>query len=231
MALVGVWIVSTIRSVEELAEKARADYAELESDFPFDPAERARAPSPERLRAYERARLALVEAVPPEIERPAADLFASGKVSGAAFIREALHLRRLIQSAARAHLESLRAERMGPTEYAWLHGWAMRDVLSRPESDPARERAVRALEGLDRLSASAVSKGAPRFEAETFRRELALIYDGLAPLEGIAIPADELDNKAVAAIHLLTADARWMDRLIDASQPPSAANSDRPPPR
>lgn len=197
-------VVQRIRQFKRLAAQIQADYEATEQRYPFEPPAEPRAPGPDRLEAYLRARASFASTIDARTEEKVATLLQSERPANVGDVARLYVLfYDFLAAGTEAHLQALEQERMGPTEFFWIHGYLLRDVLEGPEGDP-RRRLEEALDSLERHSAP-IGGSTRNFEAQEFRALVDRRYTGYPSL-GPGVPAGyRVEGELMACMDIIGA--------------------------
>lgn len=197
-------VVQRIRQFKRLAAQIQADYEATEQRFPFDPPLEPRAPGPDRLEAYLRARASFAATIDARTEGRVASLLQSERPAGVGEVaRLYVQFYDFLAAGTDAHLRSLEKEGMGPTEFFWIHGYLLRDVLEGPEGGP-RRRLEEALDSLERHSAP-IGGSTRNFEALAFRQLVGRRYTGYPALESRIVAEYRVEGELMACMDIIGA--------------------------
>ncbi|MCH8333112.1 hypothetical protein IIC65_04205 [Candidatus Sumerlaeota bacterium] len=200
LAFVGFWVVHRMNEVQEFLAEVRSEYQELNAAYTFSPPPSSVQLAEDRLKAYLRARGALMSSLTPDIDARAQELLDSSSLRDVNALRLLGNFYQFSRSASGAHIAALESERMSLDEYLWIHGLIMRDALAAEQDDPRRaalERVLARLEDFTEAHASAEQA----FSSDGYRAELREVYRGRGPLSDA--PLHLADDRAAEPAHVL----------------------------
>lgn len=213
MGYISLRVVQRIRQFKRLASEIQRGYQGLDAEFPFAAPLLPTSPTAERLKVYLQARRSLSAHIAPPVEARAREILAEGE---AATITDVAQLfgafYEFLEEGTGAHLATLRAERMGPSEFFWIHGYVLHSLLEGPEGDERRRQIESTLAALEQGSAP-LAAPSRRFEARVFREDLDRRYAGYPELEVRALGEYGIGGEALACLDILGATQRLHEGL------------------
>ena len=207
LALAGLWVVQRFKQLDRLTQEVAQGYAGLEQNFRFSPPPEAAPLAEARIESYRKVRRALLQTVPPELDRYTSRLLAEGTIPT---YEHAVVLNRFLdflRVASAVHLEKLEAEQMSLREYAWIHGHRMSRIMT--TENPERAAYEAALNDLDRILDAEVEAGA-EFTPGDYVEELAEAYGGKGGIGEIAAEGEAAPSSLGRVLDLALASPRFM---------------------
>jgi len=224
MGYISLRVVQRMRQFKQLATEIKADYRQLDSEFPFTAPLLPATPSADRLHAYYRARSGFAAHVAPPMEARAKTILASGEAARMTDIARLFgSFYDLLKKGADSHLAILRDEQMGPSEFFWIHGYVLNNVLGAPAEDPRRAHLEWILKSLEQGSAP-LSVDTRRFAAGDFRKELDRRYAAFPDMSPIDLHDFEIESEAMGCLDIIAATPRLHDGLGIGPLPPENAS-------
>lgn len=224
MGYVSLRVVQRMRQFKELATEIKTDYQQLDREYPFAAPLLPTPPSSERLHAYYRARSSFAAHVAPPMEARARTILKNSegaKMSDVARLFGSFYS--LLQQGTDSHLAILRQEKMGPSEFFWIHGYVLNSVLGAPEDDPRRAHLEWILTSLEQGSAP-LNSDTHRFAATDFRRELDRRYAAFPEMPPNDVQAYEIKGETMACLDIIAATPKLHSGLGVRLLPPENAS-------
>lgn len=220
MGYISLRVVQRMRQFKQLAAEIKADYQQLDQEFPFAAPLLPTPPSADRLHAYYRARSGFAAHVSPPMEARAEGILQREEAATMAeVVRLFSPFYDLLEKGTDSHLAILREEKMGPSEFFWIHGYVLNTILDAPAEDPRRRHLDWILDSLEDGSAP-LSVDTRRFAALEFRKELDRRYSAFPEMKPGDLDEYETGGAAMACMDILAATPRLHDGLGIRPLPP-----------
>jgi hypothetical protein len=213
MGYLSLRVVQRMRQFKHLASEISHDYRALDAEFPFVAPLLPSAPEPERMDAYYRARNSFAAHIAPPIEVRARGVLQNGEAATMSDIARLFgSFYQLLDQGTDAHLDVLRQEEMGPSEFFWIHGYVLDAILDAPENDPRRTHLEWTLDALERGSAPLTSNSR-QFVALEFRKDLDRRYSGYPAMNPSALEPFAIEGETLACMDIIAATAKLHEGL------------------